>query len=897
MYERRKDRLAKPHLWLIAFIGVIVPRRLRADWRQEWEAELRYRETLLAEWDNLNGKAKLDLLWHSLGAFADALWLQPRRMEDEMFQDLRFGVRIMLKHKVFTAVAALSLALGIGANTAIFSLLDALLLKTLPVKNPEQLVFVGGLEYQYPSLLDRALRNIPIPDPVYREMSDKNTVFSGIFTYDWVEATVNDGSQAERVSAQLVSGDFFTALGVGPHLGRVFTDADDKTSGAHFVTVISYDYWRGRFGADPNIVGKKISINTRPFTIIGVSAQGFNDVDVGAAPALRVPMMMKDLMQDPRNDTPVMARLKPGISIEQAQVAADILFQNIVRAYGANSLSNRYSDASRIELSSAGRGVSALELRGRYLQPLILLLCLVGVVLLIACLNVANLLLSRAAARRKEIAVRLAVGAGRFRLIRQLLTESCLLSTFGGALGLVFARTGTDVLLRYIPIAREIKLDLRMLGITIVVTVLTSILFGLTPALQATRFDLIPALKNDAAGVAGGGRKWELRRLLVILQVALSLVLLVCGGLFVRSLQNLKAVDLGYTSDQIVSMSLALGRSGYTTDQQRSFYEQLSERLRALPGVKSATYTNSMPLEPKPWGKEEGEFEVPGSHSPQNEKPTALMHPITPQFFSTFGIQLLRGRDFNWQDSVGRVYKVVIVNDRFARHFFGDENPLGKRISTAGFEFEIVGVVGNARLSSLKEAMSRTVYYPAFMVFLANQRLCVRARGDAGALIAAIRNEVRRLDPNLPVYDIKTFADQIDESISRERMIALLSSFFGIFTLLLAGLGLYGVMAYAVSRRTREIGVRMALGAQPDNVLWLVLRETLLLVVIGIAIGLPVALAATRLTKGLLFGLTANDPLTITLATLAMIAIAAMAGYLPARRATKVDPTVALRQE
>jgi len=814
-----------------------------------------------------------------------------------MFQDLRFGVRIMLKHKVFTAVAALSLALGIGANTAIFSLLDALLLKTLPVKNPEQLVFVGGLEYQYPSQLDRALRNIPIPDPVYREMSDKNTVFSGIFTYDWVEATVNDGSQAERVSAQLVSGDFFTALGVGPHLGRVFTDADDKTSGAHFVTVISYDYWRGRFGADPNIVGKKISINTRPFTIIGVSAQGFNDVDVGAAPALRVPMMMKDLMQDPRNDTPVMARLKPGISIEQAQVAADILFQNIVRAYGANSLSNRYSDASRIELSSAGRGVSALELRGRYLQPLILLLCLVGVVLLIACLNVANLLLSRAAARRKEIAVRLAVGAGRFRLIRQLLTESCLLSTFGGALGLVFARTGTDVLLRYIPIAREIKLDLRMLGITIVVTVLTSILFGLTPALQATRFDLIPALKNDAAGVAGGGRKWELRRLLVILQVALSLVLLVCGGLFVRSLQNLKAVDLGYTSDQIVSMSLALGRSGYTTDQQRSFYEQLSERLRALPGVKSATYTNSMPLEPKPWGKEEGEFEVPGSHSPPNEKPTALMHPITPQFFSTFGIQLLRGRDFNWQDSVGRVYKVVIVNDRFARYFFGNENPLGKRISTAGFEFEIVGVVGNARLSSLKEAMSRTVYYPAFMVFLANQRLCVRARGDAGALIAAIRNEVRRLDPNLPVYDIKTFADQIDESISRERMIALLSSFFGIFALLLAGLGLYGVMAYAVSRRTREIGVRMALGAQPDNVLWLVLRETLLLVAIGIAIGLPVALAATRLTKGLLFGLTANDPLTITLATLAMIAIAAMAGYLPARRATKVDPTVALRQE
>jgi predicted permease len=819
------------------------------------------------------------------------------RVIDSLIQDLRYGVRMMLKHKVFTAIAALSLALGIGANTAIFSLLDALLLKTLPVKNPEQLVFVGGLEYQYPPQLDRALRNIPIPDPVYREMGEKNTVFSGIFTYNWVEATVNDGSLAERVSGQLVSGNFFTVLGVGAHLGRVFTDADDLTPGAHFVTVISYDYWRSRFGADPNIVGKKISINTRPFTIIGVSAQGFKDVEVSTAPALRVPMMMKELMQDPRNDTPVLARLKPGISIEQAQVAADALFQSIIREYSASSFSNRYSNASRIELSPAGRGVSASELRDRYLQPLIFLLCLVGMVLLIACLNVANLLLARAAARRKEIAVRLAVGAGRLRLIRQLLTEGFLLAALGGALGLVFARMGTDLLLGFIPLTREIKLDMRMLGITLVVTVLTGVLFGLAPALQSTRFDLIPALKNDAAGMAGGRRKWELRRLLVVLQVALSLVLLVCGGLFVRSLQNLKAVDLGYTSDQIVSMSLALGRSGYKTDQQLRFYEQLSERLTALPGVKSATYTNSLPFGPTLNGmSEEGEVEVPGSHSPPNEKPTALHHTITPQFFATFGIPLLRGRDFNWQDSVG-LPKVVIINDSFARYFFGDENPLGKRISVGGIELEIVGVVGNARLSSLKETMSRTVYYSAFTALLGNQRLCVRARSDTGALIAAIRNEVRRLDPNLPVYDIKTFADQIDESISRERMIALLSSFFGLFALLLAGLGLYGVMAYAVSRRTREIGIRMALGAQAGDILWLVLCETLLLVSIGLAIGLPAALAATRLTRGMLFGLTENDPLTIALATLVMMAIAAMAGYLPARRAAQVDPMMVLRQE
>jgi predicted permease len=871
----------KPHLWLIRLIGVIVPRRLRASWRQEWEAELRYRETLLADWDNLGWRNRLALLWHSLGAFMDALWLQPRRMEDEMFQDLRFGVRMMLKHKVFTAVAALSLALGIGANTAIFSLLDALLLKTLPIKHPEQLVVIGGLSFLH-------------PDPVYRELSEKNTVFSGMFTFNGIAATMNDGSQADRVGGELVSGNFFSVLGVGPHLGRVFTDADDQTPGAHFVTVISYDFWHRRFGADPNIVGKKININNYPFTIIGVSAQGFNGVGIGAGPALRVPMMMRSLMFDPRDATPVMARLKPGVSIEQAQVATDALFQNIIRAYGANSPSNRYSDASRIELRSASMGVSAPSLRGRYLQPLILLMCLVGVVLLIACLNVANLLLARAAARRKEIAMRLAVGAGRFRLIRQLLTEGFLLSALGGALGLLFARVGTDVLLGYMPLTHEIKLDLRMLGITLVVTLLTGVLFGLAPALQATRFDLIPALKNDAVGTAGGRRKWELRRLLVILQVALSLALLVSGGLFVRSLQNLKAVDHGYTSDQIVSMEIAPDRSGYKPDQQRSFYAQLSERVRALPGVKSATYASLLPLGGV---SGEGGIEVPGSQSPPNENPTTRFLGITPQFFATFGIPLLRGRDLTTQDSVGRP-KVVIINDSFARYFFGDENPLGKRVSAGPFrDLEIVGVVGNAKLSSLKEMMSRTVYYADYGVLLGKQRFCVRATGDAGALITAIRNEVRQLDPNLPVSEIKTFADQIDESISRERMIALLSSFFGLFALLLAGLGLYGVMAYAVARRTREIGIRMALGAQAGNVLWLVLRETLLLVSIGIAIGLPTALAATRLTKGMLFGLAATDPLTIALATLVMIAIAAMAGYLPARRAMQVDPMVVLRQE
>ncbi|HKQ77833.1 MAG TPA: ABC transporter permease [Blastocatellia bacterium] len=902
MRRRRRKTFQRPWLWLLRLIGVIVPRRLRADWRQEWDAELRYRETLLTRWERLDWRAKFALLWHSLGAFTDALWLQPRRWEDEMFQDLRFGVRMLLKSKGFTAVAALSLAIGIGANTAIFSLLDALLLKTLPVRQPEQLVFVEDLGFAH-------------PDPVFKEMSENNSVFDGMFSFHSIEMTVSDGNQAELVLGELVSGSYFNVLGVGPHLGRVFSGADDQTPGGDFVTVISYNYWRRRFGADPQVIGRKISVNNYPFTIIGVAAQGFNDVEIGLAPDLRVPMTMKREMLDHIDAAPVMARLKPGVGIAQAQAATDILYQNIIRqnnlrTSGESSPTERIF-APRIQLHSASTGAPLglagfTNLRTQFSQPLILLMCMVGVVLFIACLNVANLLLARAATRQKEIAVRLAVGAGRFRLVRQLLTEGFLLSALGGALGLVFARWGTDALLRFLPqdATLEIKPDLRMLGFTFGVSVLTGLFFGLAPALQATRFDLIPALKNDAAGVVGGRRRWGLRQLLVTLQVAMSLVLLISGTLFARSLRNLKAVDLGYTTDQIVTMETWPEGSGYSRDQQRNFYAQLIERVRALPGVKSAAY-GLLPI--RGYG-EAPEIEVSGSQIPPNERPTTRFHPITSQYFVTFGMPMLRGRDINAQDSgldyfeaqnsIGDYNRVVIVNDSFARYFFGDENPLGKRFSVGPIKnLEIVGVVGNSRLESLKETISRTVYYIESERFIGRQRLCVRATGDAGALVVAIRNVVHSLDPNLPVFDIKTFADHINATISRERLIALLSSFFGLFALLLAALGLYGVMSHAVARRTREIGIRMALGAQAPNVLWLVLRETLLLVSVGVAIGLPAALAAARMIKSWLFGLSANDPLTIALALLAMLATAALAGYLPALRAAQVDPMIALRHE
>src|SRR5215468_5844676 len=621
---------------------------------------------------------------------------------DALFQDLRFGVRTLLKSKGFTAVAAFSLALGIGANTSIFSLLDALLLKPLPVRRPEQLVLVEGLGFAH-------------PDPVFREMSEKNSVFAGMFSFNSTEMTVSDGSQAERVIGELVSGNFFNVLGVGAHLGRVFSDADDQRPEGHFVTVISYNYWRRRFGADTQIIGRKISANNYPFTIIGVAAPGFNDVRIGDAPDLRVPMTMKREMLDHIDAAPVMARLKPGVGIAQAQVATDTLYQNIIRQ---NNLRTSVGDspterifAPRIQLQSARTGVSRGNLRSQFSQPLILLMCMVGVVLFIACLNVASLLLARAATRRREIAVRLAVGAGRFRLVRQLLTEGFLLSALGGALGLVFARWGTQALLGFLPqdATLDIKPDLRMLGFTLGVSVLTGLLFSLAPGLQATRFDLIPALKNDAAGVAGGRRRWELRRLLVALQVAMSLVLLVSGTLFARSLRNLKAVDLGYTTDQIVTMETWPEGSGYKLDQWRNFYAQWIERVRALPGVKSAAYA---PL-PISHGYE-WEIEVPGSRIPPNERPTTLFNGSSSGYFATFGIPLLRGRDFNAQDSVEdyKALKFVIVNDSFARYFFGDENPLGKRFSVGPLKnLEIVGVVGNAKVESLRGTMSRMVYH------------------------------------------------------------------------------------------------------------------------------------------------------------------------------------------
>jgi predicted permease len=896
----------RPHLWLIKLLGVIVPRRLRADWRQEWESELRYREELLAEWERLDWTYKLYLLWRSTSAFWDALWLQPQRLEDEMFQDLRFGVRMLLKHKMFTVVAVLSLALGIGANTAIFSIIDALLLKSLPVKQPERLVAINSIAPSQPGY-QRGIFSYP----VFREMREKDTVFSGMFARSGTQTSMSGVGQTERVQTELVSGNFFSVLGVNPHLGRLFTEADDQTPGAHPVAVLSYNFWQRRFGADPGIIGKTISLNSYPFTVIGVAAEGFYGVEIGNNPDVRIPLIMDGQVR-PMTAPPiferrgnwwlaVMARLKDGVSVEQAQAATDTSFQIArepdVRRNTGDTTDDRNFRSLRIQLSPGGSGNSNLS--RQFSLPLLVLMCLVGLVLMIACLNVANLLLTRAAARQKEIAVRLALGARRFRLVRQLLTEGFLLSTLGGLLGMLFARWGTNVLLGFLPQVRstavlEVKPDLRMIGFTFGISLISGLIFSLTPALMATRPNLVLALKNETVVVSSGGHRWELSRMLVILQIGLSLVLLVGAGLFTRSLQNLRGVDTGYHADQVVTMSLDPAQIGYKLERLRSFYSDLSERLAALPGVKTTTYTRNAPIS---GSYSRFGIDVPGYQPRPGEDMGVLFNQIGPDFFATFGAPLLSGREFNVQDTPGSP-KVAIINNTLARYFFGSESPLGKRITLENYkDLEIVGVVADTKYRDLKEAPPKTAYIPYQYDNTGQRILAVSATGDPSLLISAIRQEVRNLDPNLPIFNVRTYSEQVDASVSLERLVALLSSFFGLFALLLASLGLYGVMAYAVTRRTREIGIRMALGAQPASVLKLVLRETLLLALIGISIGVPAALIGSRLIKDLLFGLAPNDPLTIVVASLVMISIAVIAGYLPALRAARVDPMIALRHD
>ncbi len=829
---------------------------------------------------------------------------------DSTLQDLRYGLRMLWKDKGFTAIALLSLALGIGANTAIFSLVDAVLLKTLPVKNPEQLVFLerGDVPYGPQRSLSRAF---------FEQARAQREALAGVCSFE-TDSRVNvvlDG-QAEFARVQRVSGSFFAVLGVNTLLGRTITDEDDKVPGAHPVVVISYQYWRRRFASDPAIVGKTISLNGHPFMIIGVTPPEFFGAVVGETPDFWAPWMMSEQISigytfkgnfnNPVN--PMLARLKPEVSEQQAcTLLTGLLRQTAMDEIGIEIelWSPERQQAFRqqnIALIPASRGWGGFgSLRRRYSEPLRILMAVVGLILLIACANVANLSMARATARRKEIAVRLALGARRFRLIRQLLTESLLLAGLGGVLGLALAWWSNRFLLARVAggrslVSLNVTLDARVLAFTAAASVLAAILFGLAPAWRATAVDLTPALK-DSSRSAEGGARLGLGKSLVVMQIALSLSSLIIAGLFVRSLGKLYAVDAGFKTENVLLVSTDARMVGYQEKQVAALHQRLLERFKTIPGVRSASLG---------WAgllggggiKSLGTLHIQGRPAPPGEPKRPLIVGVGPNYFETVGMTILRGRSFTARDfdrESGQ--KAVIVNETFARYLFGEEDPLGQRFgyNAAGDESEVIGVVNDTKHSSLRETTQGALYAPDFGKRHTTFQL--RAAADPTGIIAAVRQAAREIDANLPLYNIKTLAMQVDESLAQERLISTLSSFFGLLSLLLAAIGMYGILAYAVSRRTHEIGIRISLGAQPGAVLRMVLRQGLILTLLGVGIGLAASLGATRLLESQLFGVTPSDPVTFVGAPIMLLTVALLASFVPARRATNVDPLIAIRQE
>ncbi len=885
--------------WLIRFIGVIVPRRFRTRWRQEWEAELEYREAMLARWDRLDWRNKLELLWRSLGAFLDALWLQQLRWEDEMIQDLRFGARMLLKNTGFTLVAVLSLALGIGANTAIFSLIDAVLLKLLPVERPEQLYFIQHVGPRRPD------GGAP-PYPCFERFRAQSQSFTGLAAFTQQTPRVNIDGQVEQVSGQFVSGNYFSLLGVKPVIGRLLSPADDSVleqgGPAGLVAVISHNYWTRRFGQSPAVVGKVIRVRNQAVTIIGVTPPEFYGLFPGQEVNLSLPIMIAGAgALAGKQDWwfKAVGRLKPGASVAQARAELDAIMQPYMDETSISAETRRDSFA-RIELAPASKGLDTL--RRQFSRPLQALMVIVGLVLLIACANVANLLLARATVRRKEFAVRLALGASRVRLIRQMLTESLLLVSLGGLLGLLIARWSSAFLVSFFAAGQnrifvDLPLDGRILLFTAAAALLTGLVFGLGPALQATRIDPNPALKDSAAAVTHPRSRLRASKLLIVSQVALSLLLLVGAGLFLRTLYNLNRLDAGFNREGVLTMKVRPPETDYLGPRVLTPWKDILLRAERLPGVRSASLSTLSPLD----GDDRGiGVTVPG-FTPSAERDKEIrLNQVSPGYFQTFGIAVLQGRAFTDSDHE-TAPKVALLNEAAARFYFGDRNPIGARLSVMRGDkvHQVVGIVKDSRYQNLREPDTRMIYLPTTQAFdrLGRLTLAVNATGRPTELTNAIRNEVRAAGSNILLTDIATLSEQVDQSLVQERLVATLSLCFGLLALLLACIGLYGVMSYDVARRTHEIGIRMALGATAERVVRLVLSEALLWVALGVALGLGAALATTRWVESLLFGLKPHDPLTIGLAALLLLAVAAVAGYLPARRAARVDPLVALRHD
>ncbi|MEK6322863.1 MAG: ABC transporter permease [Acidobacteriota bacterium] len=875
----------KPHLWLIEFIGLIVPRRLRGDWRQEWEAELRHRELLLADWDKLNWKTKLGLLNRSLGAFWDALLLQPRRLEDEMFQDLRYGVRMLLKQPGFTLIAVLTLALGIGANTAIFSVVNALLLRPLPYVESERLVLL--------SERSREGERLDVAYPNFADWRARAQSFVGMAAAYTSNFNLTGVEKAARLEGCVSNWNFFHLLGIHPQLGRLFTEEDDRYGAARMM-MISHELWQTRFGAEANVIGQSIVLNGDSYTVIGVLPPGFEYLE----PAdFYVPIGLFLGPNSPlsnRGNTTYLhavARLKPGVTIDQANSEMATLGQQLAQEYPKVN-EGKSAQAERLQ------DVMSEDVR----QSLWVLLGAVGFILLIACINVANLLLVRAAERQKEFAVRQALGAGRRRIVRQLLSESLLIACLGGACGLLVGWWMLQGLLGLappeIPQLSRVGLDKTVLLFTLGIAVLTSLLCGLLPALQSSKIDLQTALKAGGRLSAGTGRE-GMRKGLLIAEVSLSLVLLVGAGLLVRSMYNLLNVDLGFNADNLLTMRVSLTEGRYNPGTRCVFYDECLARVGAVPGVRDAALTMSLPIKGASWGRV---FIASDKPVPSRaDLPRSDNIPVSRNYFETMGMRLLRGRSFSATDTTESA-PVVVINETLARGIWPGEDPIGKRLKQSYPENEapwreVIGVVNDIKLNGVDRPISMQTYLPYAQEPRPSVGVVVRTHDNPLAVAASVEQAIHSIDKDLPVYSIWTMDQLLANSLAQRRLTLVLLASFATLALLLAAVGVYGVVSYAVRQRTHELGIRIALGAQAHDVLTLILTQGLKLALLGVALGLGAALALTRWMESLLFGVRPTDPLTLGVIAAGLLGVAVVACWIPARRATKVDPMAALRHE
>jgi len=829
-----------------------------------------------------------------------------------MWNDLRFSLRTLRHAPGFTLLAVLSLALGIGANTAIFSLIYQVVMRALPVKDPGSLVSLESNDYVW-GWTRRDNNQTVLSSPMYQALRDRNQVFDGLLARVSFPATLAWNGNAVSATAEVVSGNFFQVLGMAPALGRLLLPADDALAQTP-VIVLSHGYWETHLGADPDVVNRQILLNSKPVLVVGVAPRGFRSLLPGRDPDLFAPLAMMDTISAgwDKNAQPdaywlnLVGRLRPGISRARAEAMLLPLFRSVIhdelaQMKGIDSDARQKMLGKPLRIAPAAQGLNML--REQWQTPLAALMVMVGLVLLIACANVANLLVARATARQREMAIRLAVGAGRWRLVRQLMVESGILAIAGGVLGLLLSQFLAEGLLSLLPADAaggwlNAQLNMRLLGYSLAVSLLTGLLFGLAPALQAMRYNVAPALKEQGTGISAGGPKSRFRQGLIVAQVAISLLLLVGAGLFTRSLVNLLHIDPGFQADRLVTFTVDPSLSGYSLERRLALFGQLRDKLASLPGVESAAGAQLIPLGGWGWGNG---VKAPGTRNADDKYVPCAENSVGPRYFRTLGIPLLAGRDFDDSDSAAAA-KVAIISESFARFLYGRQDPIGRtiQIGSNNAEAQIVGVVQNSRYGDLREKSQQVLYVPYPQggdEFTRQAAFFVRALGGEKSVMSAVPAVVKSLDPNLPVDRLTSMRMMIDDSVYTDRMVAVLAVAFGLLAAILAAVGLYGVVSYSVARRTREFGIRLALGAEPHSVLMFVMREVGWLLAAGVVVGLPASYVLARVAESQLYGVRAHDPGTLAAATLLIAVTGLFAGLAPAMRAMRIQPVLALRDE